>query len=56
MYSNELLLIVVQNTGKVAKLLPFLECQTLGKSFLQHNGPVWRVWNREHLKGLEEKI
>lgn len=49
----KLLLIVVQNTEEVAKLLPFLECQTLWRSFLWHNVPVRRMWDGGHLKCLK---
>lgn len=51
-----LLLIVVQNTEEVAKPLPFLEHQTLWSSLLQHNVPVWRLWDGEHLKRVAGKV
>ena len=49
-------LIVVQNTKEAAKLPPCPECQTLWRSVLRHNLSAWRMWDGEHLKGLEENI
>lgn len=51
----KLLLIIVQNTEEVAKLLPFLECQTLWRSFLRHNVPFLKDVGWRDPEGLARK-